>query len=188
MLQLVESATCQSDDRNFDLGLQQSEVSCWYALYTKSRHEKVVDRELHKKALESFLPLRRIKRHWSDRVKLIDEPLLQGYVFVRIPLSKKLWVLNTAGVVALVSFGSGQPARIADREIEALRRFEVEKISVDPFPYLNSGQRVCIRSGPMSGVEGFIVRKDNRCRLVISLDVLMQSISVEVDAACVQVV
>jgi transcription antitermination factor NusG len=158
----------------------------WHALYTRSRHEKIVVRELAKHKIETFLPLRKIKRHWSDRVKVIEEPLFHSYIFTRIPISKKLTVLNTYGAVSFVHFGPNLPAIIPDKDISALKRFSEEDLPMDPFPYLKEGQRVYIRSGAFKGIEGFIVRKDQHCRLVISVDVLQQSVSVEIDAASIE--
>ena len=157
----------------------------WYALHTKSRHEKAVEEGLRKKGIETFLPLRTITRHWSDRVKQIEEPIFKGYLFVQIPLRKRLEVLQTHGSVRLIGFND-RPAPVSEKELNAVRRFVQEEISVDPFPYLATGNRVYIRSGPLRGVEGFIVRKDRHTRLVISLDLLFQSVSVEVDEAVVE--
>ena len=157
----------------------------WYALYTKSRHEKVVEEGLQKKGIETFLPLRKLTRHWSDRVKQIEEPIFKGYLFVQISLKRQLEVLRSHGSVRLIGFNS-HPVPVSERELEALRRFVQEEISVDPYPYLAKGDRVYIRSGPLQGIEGFIARKDRHTRLVISLDLLMQSISVEVDEAVVE--
>ncbi|MCB9799898.1 MAG: UpxY family transcription antiterminator [Candidatus Omnitrophica bacterium] len=158
----------------------------WYALYTKSRHEKLTYRELSKKGIESFLPIRQLKRQWSDRSKTIEEPLFPGYLFVRIPPTEKKNVLMTAGSVCLVGRSAGEPVAIPENEILTVKRFVAEEIQIDPFPYLRSGQRVRVRSGIFKGVEGFIVRKEKNCRLVISLDLLMQSVSTEIDSACVE--
>lgn len=157
----------------------------WYALYTRSRHEKWVDGELRKKGIETFLPLRKVTRHWSDRKKKIEEPIFSGYLFVRFPLRDRLEILKTQGSVHLVGFNSS-PAPIPDRELDALRRFVEVSIPMNPYPYLAVGDRVYVRSGPLKGVEGFIVRKNNQARLVISLDLLFQSVSVEVDEALVE--
>jgi len=158
----------------------------WLALYTRSRHEKIVTRELTKQGIETFLPLRKIKKHWSDRVKLVEEPLFHSYVFTKIPTDKKIKVLNTYGAVSFVHFGPNLPAIIPEKDIFALKRFTEQDLSMDPFPYLAEGQRVYIRSGAFKGVEGFIVRKNHQCRLVISVDVLQQSIGVEVDASAIE--
>ncbi|MDD5217797.1 MAG: UpxY family transcription antiterminator [Candidatus Omnitrophica bacterium] len=174
-------------DRERSLG--KYEVPQWYALYTRSRHEKFLNRELNKKGVETFLPLRRVTRRWSDRKKMIEEPLFQGYLFVRIPLLNRLMVLNTTGAVCLIGSSRTEPSPVPEHDIWSLRRFIEEEIQVDPYPYLKQGQKVRIRSGPLKRVEGFIVRKDkHNCRLVLSLDLMMQSISVEVDEACVEVV
>lgn len=157
----------------------------WYALYTKSRHEKLVQQELAKKGIEAFLPLRKIVRQWSDRKKTIEEPLFKSYIFVRAPFSERFTILNTVGVVQYVRQGA-DPAEVPEKELLTIRRFVEENIEIDPFPYLKTGERVYVRSGPFRGAEGFVIRKDSHCRLVISLDSLMQSVSVQIDQACVE--
>ena len=161
-------------------------VTRWYALYTRSRHEKFVDRELDKKQIESFLPVRKIISHWSDRKQLIEEPLFKGYLFVHMPLRQKWTVLNTVGAVCLVGKSAAEPLEVSEKELLSVRRFVEEEIPVDPFPYLREGERVYIRSGPFKGVEGFIVRKDKHCRLVISVESLRQSVSIQIDENCVE--
>lgn len=158
----------------------------WYALYTKSRHEKLVRGELEKKGLETFLPLREVTRQWSDRKKVIEEPLFQGYLFVKMPLRERWTVLNTTGAVRLIGKSAADPVEVPESDLLAIRRFLEQDIVINPFPYLKAGERVYVRSGPFKGVEGFIVRKDNHCRLVISLDLLMQSISIQIDQAAVE--
>lgn len=157
----------------------------WYALHTRSRHEKLVNYELQGKGIETFLPLRKLTRHWSDRTKEIEEPIFSGYLFVRTSLENQLEILKTRGSVRFISFNS-TPVPVSDKELGVVRRFVEEKISIDPFPYLAKGDRVYIRSGTLRGVEGFIVRKDRHTRLVISLDLLFQSVSVAIDEALVE--
>lgn len=161
------------------------DVRRWFALYTRSRHEKFVDDELRRKGVETFLPLRRVTRRWSDRTQQIEDPLFKGYLFVRIPLRERLQVLKAKGAVRFVGFNS-LPLAVPERDLALVRRFVEEEITLDPFPYLREGDRVYVRSGPLKGVEGFIVRKDRNTRLVISLDLLMQSVSVAVDEAIVE--
>ena len=160
----------------------------WVAVYTRSRHEKCANEDLEKRGIETFLPLRKIKRHWSDRVKQVEEPLFKGYLFVHIPRQMHLEVLKARGIVRFVGHSRIQPTVIPDKELLSIRTFIEEEIDIDPYPYLKEGERVYIRSGPMKGVEGYIVRKDKHCRLVISLDLLMQSISVVIDEANVELV
>lgn len=158
----------------------------WFALYTKSRHEKLVHRELEKKGIESFLPLRKVTRDWSDRKKIIEEPLFQGYLFVHMPIKERWTVLNTVGAVRFIGKSAAEPIEVPEKELLTVRQFIESEIQVDPFPYLKEGQRVYVRSGPFKGTEGFVVRKDRHCRLVISLDVMMKSVSVVIDEACIE--
>ncbi len=157
----------------------------WYALHTRSRHEKVVDDLLTRKKVETFLPLRHIKRRWSDRIKEVSEPIFKGYLFVHAPLVRRVEILQTMGVVRFIGFGK-IPSMVPDKELDALRRFMAEDIEVDPFPYLKEGHRVVVRTGPFQGVDGFLVYKKNKYRLVISLDLITQSASIEIDSAAVE--
>ena len=105
----------------------------WFALYTRSRHEKLVDRELQKKGIETFLPTRTITRQWSDRKKIIQEPLFKGYLFVHAPLAERWTVLNTTGAVSLVG-KPGDPIEVPERELWAVRRFIEERAKKPPKP------------------------------------------------------
>lgn len=154
----------------------------WFAVYTKSRHEKCLHSELSKKKIPSFLPLRKIKRQWSDRVQTVEEPLFKSYLFVHAPLSQRLDVLNLQGAVSFV----GKPSKISETDILNIQRLVSEDMTIDPFPYLRVGEKVYIRSGPLKGLEGFILRKNGRCRLILSIETLEQSVSVEVDESIVE--
>ncbi len=182
----MNSGAILTPSRNLLEGEEKWNVLRWVALYTRSRHEKLVDRELQKKGIETFLPLRKVTRDWSDRKKIIEEPLFKSYLFVRLPLKDRWTVLNTTGAVSFVGRPAAEPVEVPEKELSIVRRFIEEEIQMDPFPYLKEGERVYIRSGAFKGAEGFIVRKDNHCRLVISLDLLMQSISIVIDQACVE--
>lgn len=158
----------------------------WYALYTRSRHEKIAEEELRRKKIETFLPLRKITRRWSDRKKVIEEPLFKGYLFVNIPLKLRWDVLNTRGVARFIGPSARVPVVVPEKDLWAIRRFIEEEIEIDPYPYLKTGERVYIRSGPFKGAEGFIIQKGGHSRLVISLDMLMQSVSIAIDAGSVE--
>ncbi len=154
----------------------------WYALYTKGRHEKLINKELNKRRIESYLPLRRIRRRWSDRTVTVEEPLFQSYIFVRPDRARTEEVLKIKGAVRFVSI-HGNLVAVEQKVIDSLKNVLSREIAVDPFPYLDAGMRVCVRSGIFKGIEGYIVRKDNKkCRIVISVDALKASISIEVDA------
>lgn len=162
-------------------------IPAWFALYTRSRHEKFIHHELQKKGIRTFLPLRKVKRQWSDRKIVIEEPLFKGYLFVHTPLIHCSSILHTKGAVRFV--GSYEtPIAVPPVDILALKRFMEEEVVVDPFPYLKVGEPIRVKSGPFKGVEGFVVRKGKNCRLVISLDMIMQSVSIEIDEACIELV
>jgi transcription antitermination factor NusG len=119
-------------------------------------------------------------RRWQNRSVQLELPLFPGYVFVRIALGVRLRVLEVPGVVRLVGF-NGQPYPLEEREIESLRRGIMNASRIEPHPYLSVGSRVRIKSGPLAGVEGKLVRKKNTYRVVLSLDLIARSAAVEVD-------
>jgi len=157
------------------------EAPKWYALYTCPRHEKVVQQHLQARSLESYLPLYKSVRRWNDRQAVIELPLFPGYLFVRIPLSVRMRALTVPGVVSLVSF-RGQPACVADEEIQAIQT-SVAEGAAEPYPYLAKGKCIRIASGPLKGLKGVVVRRKGKLRAVISVESIMKSFAVEVDAA-----
>lgn len=159
----------------------------WYALYTNARHERVVARQLEERRIETFLPLYRAWHRWKDRRKQVELALFPSYVFVRIEEKDKLRVLKVAGAVHVVSF-NGQMAALPEREIEALRNALEHDVCAEPCPYLRVGRRVRVIRGPMAGAEGILSRKKDKCRVVISVDVLMRSVAVELDATDVEAI
>jgi transcription antitermination factor NusG len=160
-----------------------SEPPCrWFALYTVPRHEKQVHRLLLDRQIEAFLPLYRAARRWKKKSPIVlDLPLFPNYVFVRIAPASRGSVLAVSGALSLV--GSSREAwPLHDGEIAAMRA-GLHLRQPEPHPYLVLGERVRILSGPMSGLEGVLVRKKNSFRVVLTLDKIMCSVSVEVDAA-----
>jgi transcription antitermination factor NusG len=157
----------------------------WYALYTCPRHEKCVAQQVEQRSIACFLPMYRSVRRWKDRRKELELALFPGYVFVRLALQDRLRVLQLPGAVHLVSF-NGQPAVLPEAEIEGLRQRLARGGSLEPHPYLRVGRRVRVCGGPMLGLEGIIVRRKDRCRVVFSLDLLMRSAAVEVDECDVE--
>ncbi|HZQ18938.1 MAG TPA: UpxY family transcription antiterminator [Terriglobales bacterium] len=154
----------------------------WYALYTNARHEKVVAKQLEERRIETFLPLYRSWHRWKDRRKQVELALFPSYVFVRIEEQQKIPVLKVPGAVQVVSF-NGKIAALPEREIEALRNALENETYAEPCPYLKVGRKVRVVRGPMEGAEGVLSRKKDKCRVVISVDVLMRSVAVEVDAS-----
>jgi transcription antitermination factor NusG len=157
----------------------------WYALYTCPRHEKRVAEQIRQRRISCFLPLYRSVRRWKDRRKELELALFPGYVFVRFALRDKLRVLELPGAVRLVTF-NGQPAALPEAEIELLRRGMAGRVGMAPHPHLQVGRRVRLRSGPMAGLEGILRRRKERLRLVVSIEMLMRAVAVEVDEADVE--
>jgi transcription antitermination factor NusG len=157
----------------------------WYALYTCPRHEKSVAQQIEERSISCFLPLYRSVRRWRDRRKELELALFPGYVFVHLALGDRLRVLQLPSAVRLVSF-NGQPAIVPSAEIDSLRQSLSAAGCAEPHPYLRVGRRVRVCGGPMQGLEGIIVRRKDRCRLVFSLDLIMRSMAVEVDESDVE--
>ncbi len=157
----------------------------WYATYVCSRHEKQVVSQLQERNVDCFLPVYRSVRRWKDRRKELDLALFPGYVFVHMDLKNRLRVLQLPSVVRFVSF-NGHPAPLPDEEIDSLSNGLASGIRAEPHPYLKVGQRVRVRSGPMVGARGILVRRKDRFRLVLSIDLIMRSVAIEVDEADVE--
>jgi transcription antitermination factor NusG len=157
---------------------------CWNALHTRYQHERQVEAMLSAKGFETFLPTYDAFHKWKDRTKKISEALFPGYLFIADVTDRRLQVMTTPGVCAIVSV-AGTPATIPDHEIEAIRKCVSDAGKVEPHPYLQGGDVVRVRNGPLSGVEGILVRKKDSCRLVVSVEILGRAASVEIDAACV---
>jgi transcription antitermination factor NusG len=162
------------------------EAPAWYAIWTRSRHEQVVREQLERKGLEAFLPTITKWSRWKDRKKQIEWPLFPGYCFARFPGHERLPVLKCSGVVNIVSF-DGDIVPIPEHEIEAIRRLVESDLQFDPCPLIREGMMVEVVHGPLRGVVGRLVRKDApRARLILSVDLIGQAVSVEVDAADVK--
>jgi transcription antitermination factor NusG len=168
-------------EKNIDQLKNLSNVR-WFAVYTKPRHEKKIREYLLEKDIESYVPLVKKIRQWSDRKKWVDEPLIRGYVFVRISLKQQLYVLETHGVVRFVTFQK-ELAMIPDFQIEALKRTVDEGFMLKPENYMRTGQLVEVCDGPLKGIKGRIQRIENENRFIISLDVIQASYQVRIDPA-----
>ena len=135
----------------------QQEMSTWYAVYTKARWEKKVADLLTRKRVENYCPMSPVERQWSDRRKVIREPLFKSYVFVRVPESRKWVVRETEGIVNFV-YWLGKPAMIPDHEIELIKRFlrEYKDVTVEQFP-LHENDLIQVKSGPLMHQRGRII-------------------------------
>ncbi|GIW73125.1 MAG: antitermination factor NusG [Planctomycetota bacterium] len=157
----------------------------WYALKTRARHEKVVARALASKGVEHFLPLQRVRRRWSDRFQLIEVPLFSTYLFVRLHPEQRLQALAVRGAVCLLGSG-GTPTPVPDGEIEAVRRLMASGLALDVHTRLRPGQRVRIRSGPLRGIEGTLLRRRGRTQLVVAVDLIGQGAALTIDGLDVE--
>jgi transcription antitermination factor NusG len=153
----------------------------WFAAITFPRHEKRVEQHLSSRGVEHYLPVYRSRRKWRNGLKVVlDLPLFAGYIFVRIKRTDRVRVLEVPGVLGIVGGTAGQMAPLPEADVEALRS-GLHMRQAEPHPLLMVGQRVRIRSGALAGMEGIVVRKMKSLRVVLTMDLIMQSISVEVD-------
>jgi transcription antitermination factor NusG len=153
----------------------------WYAAYTSANHEKRVAEQLGVRLVEHFVPLYESMRRWKDRKVRLQLPLFPGYVFVRLAACERLRVLQVPGVARLVGF-NGLPCALPDSDIEALKAGLASGIRAEPYPFQLVGRRVRVKAGPLEGLQGIVVRRKNRLRLVISLDLIHRAAAVEVEA------
>jgi transcription antitermination factor NusG len=157
----------------------------WYAIYTRHQHEKTVAQILTSKGFEVFLPLYGAAHHWKDRTKVVSLPLFPCYVFLKGGLERRLDIVTTPGIYALVST-AGQPAAIPPIELEAVRRAVESTLRVEPHPFLKCGEWVRVKCGPLAGLQGILIRKKNLYRLVLSVEMLGKAAAVEIDAFLVE--
>ena len=164
-------------------------LPCWYACYTRGRHEKRVATLLAQRGFEHFLPLHARTAQWNDRKKRVLWPLFPSYVFVRFHLRDLSAVLGVYGMVTVVRVAS-VPVPVRDEELENVRRFvaalEAHNLEPEPEPYLAVGERVRIGAGPLCGVEGIVVQRRGRTRVLVGMKAVGQGMSVEVDVASLE--
>jgi transcription antitermination factor NusG len=157
----------------------------WYAIYTRSRHEKQVDLTLRRQALETYLPLRREWSRRRDRRMTVELPALPGYLFVRCALygEVRAQIKKAPGVIRVVE-NAGNPCVIPESQIESLRVVLARSFEAEAHPYFNVGDRVQVVRGPFVGAEGNLVRiAPGRHKLVVSVEFVNQAVAVEIDAA-----
>ncbi len=151
----------------------------WFAAYITPRHEKAVVRQFGVRHVESFLPLYTSVRRWKNGCQVaVEQPLFPGYVFVHVPRRRWVDVLQVPGVISLVSSGR-QPSPLPSQEIESLRA-GLPRRQYEPHPYLAVGDKVRIIEGPFAGMDGVLVRRKKDFRVVLTLDLIMQSVAVEI--------
>lgn len=162
------------------------ETPQWFAIRTRSHHEKIVADQLARQSIESFLPLMKKTHNWSDRKKVVELPLFSGYTFARLVLRSpdRLRVLKTHGVAGFVGVReTGIP--VPEGQIENLRTLVANGIPMKEYPFLQLGQRVRVRGGALDGIEGTLAAKDGRT-LVISVEPIQRALSINIDGYSVE--
>lgn len=159
---------------------EQLENPYWYVLHTKCHHEKSAALRLEGKGFEPFVPVRTIVRKWKDRKKKVEFPIFPGYLFIKMPLIKKIEVLQTPGIVRIV--GQGRPETVSENQIHAIRTIIQAEFEYDPYPYLVPGIDVEVIRGPLKGVRGVLEEKRSKHRLIINLEMINNCVATEIDA------
>jgi transcription antitermination factor NusG len=158
----------------------------WYAAYIMPRHEKAVADQLLRKDIESYLPLYKTIRRWNGRRAEVELPLFPGYVFVKTPIMQRVRVLEQPGVIRLVGV-NGRATPLPEEDIDRLRA-SLAFCKAEPYPFLAVGKMVRIKSGPLAGFQGKILRRKGKMRLVVSVELIQRSILLELEAGDAQLV
>jgi transcriptional antiterminator NusG len=161
----------------------------WFAVWTRSRQEKVAASMLDALDVVTFLPLKSETRQWSDRKRTVTTPLFSGYLFVRmnIELDNRLQILKTPGVVGFVGNNTG-PLPIPNQQIESIRRLLDSGIDFTVGPLFREGDRIRVIRGSLSGMEGTLVRTSSETRLILSVDLVKRSLSIDVSRHDVELI
>jgi transcription antitermination factor NusG len=156
----------------------------WFALQVRTRHESGVANYLRGQGYESFLPLYKCRKRWSDRVKEVQTPLFPGYLFCRFDAQDRLPIMKTPGVMQIVGVNR-VPVAVDESEINAIQTLVATGLPNQPWPFLQVGEKVRIESGSLCGIEGILMDFKGSHRLVLSITLLQRSVSVEIDCAFV---
>ena len=159
----------------------------WYAVYTKPKHERTVNSHLVQEGITAFLP--EIER-WSrrrDRKKKVSYPIFPGYLFINTDLNgdSRLKVIKTKGVVRILG-NKGIPTAIPACQIDAIKKAIDNKKTITTYPYLKKGQIVRVIHGPLNGVEGIFLSEKGKEKLIVAVDILQRSVSIEIEEADVE--
>jgi transcription antitermination factor NusG len=157
----------------------------WYAIYTCPNRERKIAAQLANRGFEHFLPQYESVRRWKDRRVRLQMPLFPGYVFVHLALQNRVGVLQIPGVVRFVGF-DGRAIPVLEEDLTRVREFFKQGLRAEPHPFLTVGRRVRVGRGPLTGMQGILVRRKNKLRFVVSVELIMRSVSVEIDETDLQ--
>lgn len=167
--------------RTEDFSTSAGAALSWFAVYTTCRHEKRVAQHLTQREIEHYLPTYRADRKWRDGSRVtLELPLFPCYIFVRIDRAERVAVLSVPGALAVIGGTGGEPAPIPESAIEALRAGSRER-KIEPHQLLRVGEMARVRSGAFEGMSGVVLRRKGGCRIVLTLEQIMQSVAVEID-------
>ncbi len=158
---------------------KEQELKKWIALYTKPRHEKLVQKELGKKGVQTYLPLLKERRRWSDRKKWVEFPMFKSYIFVKTELKNSLFTLQISGVVKIIRFGD-KIATLKESNIQAIKLMLEGGYNPKPIEYFIKGDPVEVKDGPLKGLIGEVTQIDRDNHLIIRVDAIQHSISVKI--------
>ncbi len=152
----------------------------WFAVQVKPRSEKTVSLIAHNRGYDAFLPMQKVRRRWSDRIKVLEMPLFPGYLFCRLEPAHRLPLLTVPGVFGLVGVGK-TPLPIQDSEISNIQAVVQSGLCTEPCAFLESGQLVRLEEGPLAGLEGLYVESRSEHRIVVSVTLLRRSVGIEIE-------
>jgi transcription antitermination factor NusG len=153
----------------------------WYGVRVRPKDEGRASNELSARGFEAFLPTRRVRRRWSDRVKTLQVPVFPGYLFCRFRPEERVKVLDAPAVIQILGIGA-TPIPVSDGEIEALQMMVTSRLMLMPWPYLQSGQRIRIEHGPLAGIDAIVTKaEDGNPRVVVSVTLLQRSVATEIE-------
>ena len=168
--------------------MAEKTITRWYAVYVKSRYEKKASKLLEDRHIEVYLPLLNRLKQWSDRKKMVEEPLFKSYIFVRTDLKNYYDILNTPGIVRFIGF-EGKPVPVPDNQIVAVRQFVGEfdnSSDLDELQNLQEGQMVEIVYGEMKGLVGRLVSLKGKQRLIVDIESVGRSIPLNISRSQVR--
>ena len=161
--------------------LSTESQSNWYAVTTRSRHEKVVAEQLWQKGIESFLPLRTVLSKWKDRYKKVKFPLFSGYLFVNVSITeRRLDIIKIPSIASIVGL-NGHPLPIPREQINSVKRLVFSTLPYDPYPYISKGNKVEIIRGALKGLRGILIEKKSSYCFILSVNLIQQAVSCEVN-------
>jgi transcription antitermination factor NusG len=164
---------------------QQADSQKWFALQVRTRWESSTAVLLSGKGYDTFLPTYKVKKRLNGQTREVNTALFPGYVFCHFDAQKRLPILITPGVISVVGRGR-VPLPVDDSEIAAIQTVVSSGFKVEPWPYLEVGQKIRIQDDALEGLEGVLINFKGNHRIVVSVSLLRRSVALEIDRSCVR--